>query len=703
MRLDPRWKGSCDVDGVSIELETGRIARQANGSVLIRRGGTVVLVAVVAAPEARAGTDFFPLTVEYRERFSASSKFPGGYRKKEGRITDREVLSCRLVDRTVRPLFPDGYYNEVQIHANVLAFDVDGDPEILAILGGAAALHFSDIPFRGPVVGLRVVKTRDGEIRVLPSAKERESALLDMVISIGPEGLVMLEGLAQEVPESDVVAAIEKASGAAKPLFTLLNEARQFLGGEARAFEAPRLDPDLVEAVEQSAGGRLSEAFRIRGKHAQQAAIDAATSSARAGFAESHPGREAEVDAILHDVEKRVLRSMALKEKVRVDGRGPAEIRPIFADAGILPRVHGSSLFTRGETQALVVATLGTARDEQENETLSGTERERFQLHYSFPPYSVGEVRPLRGPGRREIGHGNLAYRGLLAVIPPASKFPYTIKIESEITESNGSSSMATVCGGCLALMDAGVPIRRPVAGIAMGLISDREQAVVLSDILGAEDHLGDMDFKVAGTTEGVTAVQLDNKLGWLPHDLLVRALEQAREGRLHILNEMSQALAEPRPELAPTAPRIQVMKIGTHRIRFLIGPAGKTIRDVEATTGATVEVTDDGTVKLFGPDRDSLRAAEKRVQQLTGEPEVGKLYRGVVTGVKEFGCFVRLFEGIEGLVHISELDNARVAEASQVASEGDTMIVKVLGTDRGKISLSRKAALGADDSDIMN
>lgn len=703
MRLDPRWSGTCEVDGVTIELETGRIARQANGSVLIRRGNTVVLVAVVAAPEARPGSDFFPLTVEYRERFSAAGKFPGGYRKKEGRITDREILSCRLVDRTVRPLFPDGYYNEVQIHANVLAYDPDGDPEVLAILGGAAALHVSDIPFRGPVVGLRVVKTTDGEIRVLPTAKERESALLDMVISIGPDGLVMLEGLAQEVPETDVVAAIAKAAAAARPLFDLLGRAREAVAPETRPFTALQPDPELVAAVSEAASSRLAEAFRIRGKQAQRDAIDAITREVRVGFAESHPGREAEVDAILHDVEKKVLRSMALDENLRADGRGPTDIRPIYTEVGVLPRVHGSALFTRGETQALVVATLGTARDEQEIETLSGIERERFQLHYSFPPYSVGEVRPLRGPGRREIGHGNLAHRGLLAVVPPASKFPYTIKVESEITESNGSSSMATVCGGCLALMDAGVPIRRPVAGIAMGLISDGERAVVLSDILGAEDHLGDMDFKVAGTMEGVTAVQLDNKLGWLPHDLLVRALEQAREGRMHILSEMSQALAEPRPELSPTAPRIQVMKIGTHRIRFLIGPAGKTIREVEATTGATVEVTDDGTVKLFGPDRDSLRAAEKRVQQLTGEPEVGKVYRGVVTGVKEFGCFVRIFEGIEGLVHISELDNGRVAETGQVASEGDAMVVKVLGTDRGRISLSRKAALGTDDSDIMN
>ncbi|MCA9729115.1 MAG: polyribonucleotide nucleotidyltransferase, partial [Candidatus Eisenbacteria bacterium] len=675
MKLEPRWTGSTDVDGVKIEMETGRIARQANGSVLIRRGGTALLVTAVAANEPRAGTDFFPLTVEYRERFSAAGKFPGGYRKKEGRITDREILSCRLVDRTVRPLFPDGYYNEVQIQANVLAFDGDGDPEVLAIIGGAAALHFSDIPFRGPVVGLRVVKTKDGAIRALPNAKERESALLDMVISIGPDGLVMLEGLANEVPESDVVAAIDKASAAAKPLFTLLNEARSALGCEARPFDPPAPDATLVETVHAVAAAPLEEAYRIAAKQARQEAVDTISRDVQARFAESHPDQTSDVGTILHDLEKKILRSMALGEQRRVDGRGPTEIRPIFVEAGVLPSLHGSALFTRGETQALVVATLGTAKDEQDVETLGGSERERFQLHYSFPPYSVGEIRPLRGPGRREIGHGNLAFRGLAAVIPTASQFPYTIKVESEVTESNGSSSMATVCGGCLALMDAGIPVRRPVAGIAMGLISEGDRAVVLSDILGAEDHLGDMDFKVAGTTEGVTAVQLDNKLGWLPAELLERALAQAREGRLHILKEMSTALAEPRPELSPTAPRIQVMKIGTHRIRFLIGPAGKTIRDVEATTGATVEVTDDGTVKLFGPNREALRAAERRVQQLTGEPEVGKIYRGVVTGVKDFGCFVRLFEGIEGLVHISELDHGRVAETGQIASEGDEMI----------------------------
>ncbi|MEZ4653704.1 MAG: polyribonucleotide nucleotidyltransferase [Candidatus Eisenbacteria bacterium] len=423
-----------------------------------------------------------------------------GYRKKEGRITDREILSCRLVDRTVRPLFPDGYYNEVQIQANVLAFDGDGDPEVLAIIGGAAALHFSDIPFRGPVVGLRVVKTKDGAIRALPNAKERESALLDMVISIGPDGLVMLEGLANEVPESDVVAAIDKASAAAKPLFTLLNEARSALGCEARPFDPPAPDATLVETVHAVAAAPLEEAYRIAAKQARQEAVDTISRDVQARFAESHPDQTSDVGTILHDLEKKILRSMALGEQRRVDGRGPTEIRPIFVEAGVLPSVHGSALFTRGETQALVVATLGTAKDEQDVETLGGSERERFQLHYSFPPYSVGEIRPLRGPGRREIGHGNLAFRGLAAVIPTASQFPYTIKVESEVTESNGSSSMATVCGGCLALMDAGIPVRRPVAGIAMGLISEGDRAVVLSDILGAEDHLGDMDFKVAGT-----------------------------------------------------------------------------------------------------------------------------------------------------------------------------------------------------------
>ena len=700
--LERPWTGAVKVGRFEISLESGRIARQADGAVLIRQGDTTMLVTAVAAPKPRPGIDFFPLTVEYRERLSAAGKFPGGYRKKEGRTSDREILACRLVDRTVRPLFPEGFTRETQVLATVMSFEPGTDPEVLAITGGAAALQLSSIPFDGPVAGTRVVLTPAGEYIAFPDLEERASAKLDLVVSLGPKGLVMVEGEAREASEEEVAGAVHFAEQALRPLHELLTRAARDAGHAKVAFEAPSFEPDLKAMVVSAAEPLMKEAMRIAAKHERQHAIDAAKDAALASLAGSaFEARTEDAKAIFADLEYRAMRASILDEGRRADGRGPTDIRPIRPEVSVLPRVHGSSLFTRGETQALVVATLGTGRDEQEVESMHGIERERFQLHYAFPPYSVGEVRMLRGPGRREIGHGNLARRALEQALPGVDAFPYTIKVESEITESNGSSSMATVCGGCLALMDAGVPITRPVAGVAMGLILEGERSTVLSDILGVEDHLGDMDFKVAGTERGITAVQLDNKLGSLPAGLLERALSQAHEGRMHILGEMAKALAAPRPALSPFAPRVELLRIGTHRIRDLIGPGGRNIQSVQADTNVKIDVTDDGLVRIYAVDSASLPEALRRVRDLTGEPHVGLIYRGTVTGVKDFGCFVRLFQGIEGLVHASELSNEFIRDVGSVASEGDTMIVKVLGVENGKIALSRKQALGVSEADI--
>jgi polyribonucleotide nucleotidyltransferase len=709
---DGGYRGQVRVGGYDIALETGRIARQAHGSVLIRQGDTVILVSVVAADQPRAGVDFFPLTVEYRERFSAAGRFPGGYRKREGRISDHEILASRLVDRTIRPLFPEGFHNETQLQATVLSFEPGTDPEVLAITGAAAALHISDIPFHGPVAGVRVAKTAEGAWAVFPGALERAGASLDLVVSIGPGGLVMMEGEGKEIPEEDLIEAVRRAEEAVRPLHDLLDEVRRETGKEKRGTAQPAPESELAAYVRRIAEGPASEAMRVVGKKERALALEAARRKVLDELLSLHEEADPsvvveqldrEVGAQFAVLESEIVRQSILEEGVRVDGRGPRQIRPIQCAVGVVPRVHGSALFTRGETQALIVTTLGTGQDEQEVETLCGVERERFQLFYNFPPYSVGEIRPLRGPGRREIGHGNLARRALAAVLPSLDAFPYTIKVESEVTESNGSSSMASVCGGCLALMDAGIPITRPVAGIAMGLIQNGDRAVVLSDILGVEDHLGDMDFKVAGTENGVTAVQLDNKVGTLPFDLLQAALTQAREGRLHILNEMKKALARPRPDLAPLAPRIAVLHIRPHRIRDLIGPGGRNIQDVQASTGVRIDVNDEGLVRIYAGEAGALAQATRRVRDLTGEPEVGKYYRGTVTGVKEFGCFVRLFQGIEGLVHVSELADGPVRDVASVAAEGDSMVVKVLGADGGRIQLSRRAARGVGEGEIEN
>ncbi len=684
-------------------IEWGKVAPQAGGAVLVRENETVVLVTAVADREPRAAIDFFPLTVEYRERFSAVGRFPGGYRKREGAASNHEILCSRLIDRSIRPLFPEGFRCETQVFATVLAAAPDGDPVLLSIVGASAALQLSDIPWEGPVAAMRIGRSPDGALSANPPAAERADSPLDLVVSLTRDGLVMLEARAGELPEADVLAALDLAAAHLAPLLATLDEMRA-AGKPKRSFDSPPVDPGFRDAVERAVGGTLAKAAATAEKHARGELLREAREAALAALAHDYPGREGEVAGAVHDLTSRTFRSAILDQGRRADGRSTTEIRPIHCEVGWLPRVHGSALFTRGETQALVVCTLGTARDEQEVEGLGGVEGEAFQLYYRFPSYSVGEVRPLRGPGRREIGHGNLARRALEPVLPSQGTFPYTIKIESEITSSNGSSSMASVCGGCLALMDAGVPLRRPVAGIAMGLIRDSERTAILSDILGDEDHLGDMDFKVAGTETGVTAVQLDNKLGSLPIPLLGAAMEQAREGRFHILREMAKAIAHPRGSLSPHAPRVQLLKIGTHRIRDLIGAGGRVIQAVQADTGSKIDVSDDGTVRIYTQDAASLDQALRRVRDLTGEPEAGKIYRGTITGVKEFGVFVRLFEGIEGLVHVTELAQGEIRDVNRAFSPGDEMVVKVLGVDgQGKIKLSRRQAGNVSEGEIAN
>jgi len=684
-------------------IEWGKLAPQAAGAVLVRENETVVMVAAVAAPEPREGTDFFPLTVEYRERFSAAGKFPGGYRKREGGATTAETLTSRLIDRSIRPLFPEWFRCETQILATVLTIDPDGDPAILGILGAAAALHLSDIPWDGPIAALRIGRSPEGGVLPNPRSIEREESDLDLIATFHRDGLVMLEAGATELPEDELARAVEIAATRAQPLLQAIDSLRGE-GKQKRRPEREEREASPAEMVAEQAEAQVSAAAATAEKQARRELLQSARESILASLAERFDGSAGALSDAFDDLVQRVFRKAILDGGVRADGRAPAEIRPIASEVGLLPRVHGSALFTRGETQALVVCTLGTGQDEQEVEGLQGVTREAFQLYYRFPSYSVGEVRPLRAPGRREIGHGALARRALEAVLPDPARFPYTIKLESEITSSNGSSSMASVCGGCLALMDAGVPIRRPVAGIAMGLMREGERLVILSDILGEEDHLGDMDFKVAGSDVGITAVQLDNKLGALPLRVLCGALEQAREGRLRILREMGRTLSKPRSDLSPRAPRVRLVKIGTHRIRDLIGPGGRVIQALQSDTGSRLDVADDGTVRIYARDAASLDAALARVRDLTGEPEVGCIYRGTVTGVKEFGVFVRLFEGIEGLVHVTELAPGEVRDVARLASVGDEMVVKVLGVDgQGKIRLSRKQAMNAPASEIAN
>ena len=692
-----------DIDGHRIELETGRIARQANGAVLIRQGRTVLLVTATAAAEAREGADFFPLTAEYREQTAAVGKIPGGYLKREGRLSDAEVLTSRIIDRSVRPLFPDGYRNEVQVVATVLAAEEDADTAPLAILGATAALHLSDIPFNGPAGGLTVVRT-DGVLKALPTRIEQDQADLTMTVSMGPDGLVMVEGALDVVPEGVVLDALDHVEKALQPFRDGMKAWREECGRNKRGFAAPVEDEALMTEVRERWGSPVQEALAIEEKAARKNRLGELKEEAIQSLCKEDEDRVPGVKAGFENLVYRLVRELALDQGKRIGGRGFEDIRDIWGEVGWLETNHGSAIFCRGETQALASCTLGSSEDEQRVDRLHGEERSSFLLHYNFPPYSVGETRPLRGPGRREIGHGNLARRALVPVLPVFSDFPYTIRLISNITESNGSSSMATVCGGCLALMDSGVPIKAPVAGIAMGLISGLGGDIaILSDILGDEDHLGDMDFKVTGTEAGITALQMDNKIGGLRRDVLERALEQARKGRLHILDRMKSVLPAPRDELPEQAPRVMSMQIRPERIRDLIGPKGAMIQEIQNGTNTRVSVNDTGQVLLYSTRGTDGDRARRWVHWVAGDPEVGKLYQGVVVTVRNFGAFVRILNNTEGLVHISELAEERVNEATDVVNDGDEVVVRVLGVnDQGKISLSLKEALNAGVEDVI-
>jgi polyribonucleotide nucleotidyltransferase len=684
-----------------LTFETGRIARQASASVLVQQRDTVVLVTLVVADSPREGADFFPLTVEYRARMAAGGRIPGAYGRREGRMSTEEVLTSRMIDRSLRPLFPDGFRNEVQVTATVLSQDPEVDSDVLALAGAGLAAQIAPLPFRGPMAGIRVALVGD-RLVANPTRGERATATMDLVISARPDGLVMVEGEAKEVPEKRLLEAFRFALDALQPLHELEQRWPDELGCERYAFSAPERDPEIVGLVRELTADSLEAALCVPGKHERRAALARLQERIMAEMLEAYPERQPEIAAAFSACVQETMREMIVIEGRRVDGRGLMDVRPIEIEVGWLPRAHGSALFTRGETQAIVTCTLGTESDAERVDSVFGYESHRFMLHYNFPPYSVGEIRPLRGPGRREIGHGNLALRALEPLLPDEEGFPYAIRVVSDISESNGSSSMATVCGGCLALMDAGVPLKKHVAGVAMGLIQEEDEIAVLTDILGDEDHLGDMDFKVAGTRDGVTAVQLDNKIGRLEFTVLERALEQARQARLQILEVMRSALPEPRPELSIHAPRAYVEYIRPERIRDLIGPGGRVIQDLQHRLNCKISVEDDGKVSVYAPDGATGSRALQEIRALVQDPEKGKVYRGRVVSIKDFGAFVRFLSNHEGLVHVSELAEHRVEHPRDVIAVGDELLIRVLDVEpNGRLRLSHRAAIGADESEI--
>jgi len=690
--------------GKELTIETGRMAKQADGAVVVRYGDTMVLVTAVAASNIRPGVDFMPLTVDYLEKTSAAGRIPGGYFKREGRMTEVEVLTSRIIDRPSRPLFPKGWRFDTQVIAMVVSTDRENCSDVLAMVGASCALHISDIPWAGPYAGVRVARI-GGQFVVNPTFSQRNEAELDLVVAANRDAIVMVEGSCAEVSEELIVDALMYAHKEAQALLDLQEKLRAAVGKAKREFTPPQKDPAIVARVSEVAGQKISAAMAIRDKHERYGALDAAGAQTIEALTPEFPERAGEIKEAYESAKKKHLRELVLDTKFRIDGRGTADIRAITCEVGVLPRPHGSSLFTRGETQALVTVTLGTSQDTQHIEGITGDIEKRFLLHYNFPPFSTGETKPLRGASRRETGHGHLAERALARILPAEKDFPYVVRIVSEILESNGSSSMASVCGGTLSLMDAGIPIKTPVAGIAMGLIKEGDRIAVLSDILGDEDHLGDMDFKICGTKTGVTAVQMDIKIDGLTREILDTALRQAKDGRFHILGKMSEALSAPRPEMSLFAPRIHTLRVKPDQIREIIGPGGKTIRGITAQTGVAIEVQDDGTVLIASPDGIAVKKAIDIIKGLTTEPEVGEYYLGVVKRLAEFGAFVEILPGTDGLVHISELDSKRVQTVQDICKEGDEMLVKVIAIDRatGKIRLSRKETLGKTPDVVHN
>lgn len=677
-------------------VETGKVAKQADGSVVIRYGDTMLLVTAVSARTAKEGLDFFPLTVEYRESSYSAGRIPGNYFRREGRPSEKEVLTCRLIDRPVRPLFADGYRFETQIVGSVISADADNDPDVIAITGASLALYLSDIPFENPIAGIRI-GLADGKYIINPTYDERRESDLNLVVAGTEDAIVMVECEANEVSENIMVEALMLAHKEIKRLCLWQKELGKALDIKKREFTAAVIDETVLAEVEKNYTDKLRKALDSRGvdKLTSYAAIDALKKDVIESYPEDDSAKRAMAGKAYGFLKEKIFREDILGNKRRPDGRKFSEIRPISCEVGWLPRVHGSSLFTRGETQAIVTTTLGTKIDEQFMDDLEkGEVRRRFMLHYNFPPYSVGEAGRFGGSSRREIGHGNLARRAIEAVLPDDADFPYTLRIVSEITESNGSSSMATVCGGILSLMDAGVPIKKPVAGMAMGLVMEGNRYAILSDIAGAEDHYGDMDFKVTGTVDGITALQMDIKIGGINAMILQEALEQARKGRIHILNIMEQAIAQPREEISPFAPRIITLMINPDKIRDVIGPGGKMIRSITEETGAKIDISDDGTVLIATADGDAAQAAVARIKALTAEAEIGETYLGTVMRIVDFGAFVEIIPGLEGLLHISEISDRRVRDVRDELKEGQQIMVKCIGKEGNKIKLSRKAVL---------
>jgi len=685
------------VGGRLLTIETGNVARQASGAVMVQYGDTVVLITAVSAYTKREGVDFLPLTVNYQEKFYAAGKIPGGFFKREARPSDYETLTSRLIDRPLRPLFPENYFYETQVIATVLSADQDNFRDIIALTGASAALSISDVPFEGPVAGVRVGRI-NGDFVINPTYAQMEESDLSLIVAGTRDAVTMVEAGARELPEETMVEAIEYGHQEIIRIVEIQEELQRKIAPVKRVIEAhvpDEAEVRLAEEIRAAATERIRAVNTTSGKHTRQHALNEVFDAMVEKFGDEEGSNRDFILNVCGDIEKEDLRRLILEEKKRVDGRSFDEVRPINCQVGFLPRTHGSALFTRGETQAIVVTTLGTSSDEQRIDALEGESKKRFMLHYNFPPYSVGEAKFLRGPGRREIGHGALAERALLNMIPDEEKFPYTLRIVSEITESNGSSSMATVCGGALSLMDAGVPSDAPVSGIAMGLIKEGDEVIILSDILGVEDHLGDMDFKVTGTQNGVTALQMDIKISGVDRSILSRALAQAKEGRAYILNKMLESLSVPREHISTYAPRITTIKIHPDKIRDVIGPGGKMIRSIVERTGVKIDVEDDGSIKIASTDAEACDSAIKIIEDLTQEAQIGKIYSGTVRKIMDFGAFVEIFPGTDGLVHISQLAEERVNRVEDILSEGDQVSVKVLEIDRqGKIRLSRKEAL---------
>ena len=683
-----------EIGGRTLSIQADKVAKQASGSVVVQYGDTLVLVTAVAAHDER-DSDFLPLTVEYQEKIYAAGRIPGNYFRREiGRPSEKETLTARLIDRPIRPLFAKEWRYETQVIATVLSMDQENDPDTLAMIGASAALEISEIPFAGPIAAVRVGRI-DGQLKINPPSSELEKSDINIIVAGSKTGLVMVEGGSNVVSEADLLEAMFFGHREMQPLIDLQSKLKESNGTPKRAFKLPQKDPALVDNLNAAAAERMREAICIPQKMSRQTALRELKAQIFEELGEAYRDRQNEVYTILDDLQKQITRNLILSENRRIDNRKFDEIRSITCEVGLLPRPHGSALFTRGETQVLGVLTLGSGQDEQRVETLYGEEFRPFMLHYNFPPYSVGEVKRISGPTRRDIGHGGLSTRAIEKILPDKETFDYTIRLVSEVLESNGSSSMGTVCACCMALMDGGVPIKAPVAGIAMGLVKDDNRVVILSDILGDEDHAGDMDFKVTGTTEGITALQMDIKIHELSREIMQGALEQARKGRIFILNKMLETIKEPRKEISPYAPTISTIKINPDKIREVIGPGGKIIRGIQSETHTSIEIDDSGLVKIAAYSKEEGDAAVKMVQDLTREPEVGAIYEGTVVKITDFGAFVQILPGSDGLVHISQLANRRITKVSDVVKEGDPLKVKVLEISRdGKIRLSHKAVL---------